>query len=146
MVIAKKVGNYMKQVILVNGWLEMPPGKLAAQVSHASMVFLVRYIQSGSKVGNVVTINTDERMMNVHENWLEKSFTKLVLVARTKDEYDRVIKKLNKFNYINGIDYFEIIDKGLTVFGGVPTHTCTGFYPMEQNEINKFFGSLPLLE
>lgn len=136
----------MKQVILVNGWLEMPPGKLATQVSHASMVFLVRYIQSGKKVGNIVTIDTDDRMTNIHENWLEKSFTKLVLVARTQEEYDRVIKKLNKFGYANGIDYFEIIDKGLTIFDGVPTHTCTGFYPMEQNEINKFFGNLPLLK
>lgn len=136
----------MKQVILVNGWLDMPAGKLAAQVSHASMVFLVRYIQSGAKVGNVVKIETDERMWNIHESWLEKSFTKLILVARTQEEYDRVIKKLDKFNYVEGVDYFEIVDKGLTVFDGVPTHTCTGFYPMPQSQINKLFGSLPLLK
>lgn len=38
-----------KQVIVVNKGLNMSPGKLAAQVSHASMAFLTRMIQVNTK-------------------------------------------------------------------------------------------------
>lgn len=40
---------HMKQTIVINKGLGMSPGKLAAQVSHASMAFLTTMIQQGTK-------------------------------------------------------------------------------------------------
>ena len=40
---------YYKQIIVVNKELNMSKGKMAAQVSHASMAFLTRMIQKNTK-------------------------------------------------------------------------------------------------
>lgn len=40
---------YYKQIIVVNKELNMSKGKMAAQVSHASMVFLTRMIQANTR-------------------------------------------------------------------------------------------------
>ena len=45
---------HMKQTIVVNKELNMSPGKLSAQVSHASMAFLTTMIQQGT---NKILIN-----------------------------------------------------------------------------------------
>ena len=39
----------MKQIIIARKDLNMSPGKLAAQVSHASMAFLTNLIKSNTK-------------------------------------------------------------------------------------------------
>ena len=41
---------YYKQIIIVNKELNMSKGKMAAQVSHASMAFLTRMIQKNAKI------------------------------------------------------------------------------------------------
>lgn len=126
----------MKQVILINNWLEMPTGKLIAQAAHASLAPLSNLIAKSERNDRTVSIEMPQELID----WFDDSFTKLALIVRSEAEWAQVKKKLDKDN----IEYFEIIDKGLTVFNGIPTHTCTGFYPMKQEEINKYFGHLPL--
>lgn len=121
----------------------MPSGKMAAQVAHASVVPLVRAVQNGEVLAEGdQTINMNFNLPASLAPWMNGSFTKLILVLRTEEEWKRVEKKLIK----NDVPYFIILDKGLTVFNGVVTHTTTGFYPMEQDDINKYFGNLPLLK
>ena len=136
----------LKQVILVNSWVDMPPGKIAAQVSHASMVFIaVKAKESQSEVKGDVVVSTIEWDSNFWDNWfVNGTFAKLVLSVRSKEEYEQIVKRLEKNGFVINRDYFEIIDHGRTVFDGVPTHTCTGFAPMPQKMINKLFGSLPM--
>lgn len=124
--------NEVKQVILVNSWVDMPPGKVAAQVSHASMVFLaVKAKNSGVEVKDDVVVSTIEWDSDFWDNWfVNGTFAKLVLAVRSQEEYNQVVKRLEKNGLIINQDYFEIIDHGRTVFDGVPTHTCTGFISM----------------
>lgn len=136
----------LKQVIVVNGWLDMPAGKLAAQVSHASMAFLtnaLRQSKDRTEPFNEVLIETlGEETLN---DWLlGDSFTKLILVARTPEEWEDVKRRLVKYDLADFRDYIQIIDQGRTCFDGVPTHTCTGFRPMRNSIIKKIFGNLPL--
>ena len=152
----------LKQVILVNGWLDMPVGKIAAQVSHASMAFLTNWIREGVVVytdthgidpkystsfrGGSETFELDYSYIEEVQPWLTGSFGKLVLVVRSQEELEQVMERVAKNFMEEGEDFFSIIDAGRTVFDGVPTHTCTGFKPLPQKTINKLFGSLPLLK
>lgn len=152
----------LKQVILVNGWLDMPAGKLASQVSHASMVFLTNWIKTGVVVTKNCreinqeisasfeeerqTLELDYRYIEEIVPWLTKSFPKIVLLARSQEELEDIIIRAEAFGLNENEGYFKIIDSGRTVFNGINTHTCTGFVPMPQNVINKLFGSLPLLK
>ena len=133
-----------KQVIVVNKGLEMPVGKLASQVSHASMAFLtrqIRWVATEETDYYSATLKIDK---DIYEGWIEGSFTKVVLSVNSEEELYKTIERANKKGLIEGIDYFKIIDKGLTVFNGVPTFTCIGFAPMREDIINKVVGSLPL--
>lgn len=149
-----------KQVILVNGWLDMPVGKVAAQVSHASMAFLTNWIREGgvssesdgstiSKVDLTLSLYNsllpEADLRDVMVNWLTGSFAKLILVVRSQEELDATLARIEKKGLLEKRDYFKIIDAGRTVFDGAPTYTCTGFKPMPQSQVNKLFGSLPLL-
>ena len=125
----------------------MPSGKVAAQVSHASMAFVVKKIQD-----NVVnrdkngTISEVVLSNDIFDGWVNGSFAKLILSVRSEDEMNQVMERLNKSEMIENVDYFKIIDQGRTVFEGVETWTCTGFVPMKQKDINRLFGSLPLFK
>lgn len=142
----------LKQVILVNGWLNMPLGKTAAQASHASIAFMTNRIRQYYKDINNIDNYVHEdgvagttsflEMPDGTKDWILGSFTKIILEVRTEEEWESIKNKLDK----NGVEYYEIVDKGLTLFNNVPTHTCTGFIPMKQRDIDKYFGSLPLLK
>ena len=133
-----------KQVIVVNRGLEMPTGKLAAQVSHASMAFLTRQIRRVAAEENDYYSATLKIDKDMYECWIEGAFTKVVLSVNTEEDLYKTIERANKRNLVEGVDYFKIIDKGLTVFNGIPTFTCIGFAPMREDVINKVVGSLPL--
>lgn len=75
----------MKQVIIARKDLALSPGKLSAQVSHASMAFLSHMIQEHSKAKMIgyypahdtSSIGTDAVMMYKREdlmNWAQKAF------------------------------------------------------------------------
>lgn len=136
----------LKQVILVNGWCDMPIGKLAAQAAHGSMAFLTNSLHKESVIDGKVnaTMQIEE---DIWEDWLKNgAFAKLALKVRSEKELEQVLTRAHKYGLTENQDYFKIIDNGRTVFNGVKTHTVTGFKPMPQSTINKVFGSLPMLK
>jgi len=126
----------VKQVIVVRKDLNMRKGKVAAQVAHAAMKFIVDNNESDSPNGLTVDLTDDEAQ------WLfGGSFTKVVAAAKSEDE----LRELIRHAEVLGIGVYPIIDSGKTEFNGVATLTCASFGPGQVDDIDRITGHLPLL-
>lgn len=126
----------VKQVIVVRHDLQMRKGKIAAQVAHAAMKFLVDNDESPHPDQILVKLSPDEA------TWIRKqSFTKIVARCDSEDELNDLIMKAN----LAGIPVYPIIDAGRTEFNGEPTLTCASFGPCEAPALDRITGQLKLL-
>ena len=113
----------LKQVIVVRSDLNLSPGKLAAQVAHASL------FSAG---------NADDAVV---ERWKAQGSKKVVLVAKNLKHIQQLHEKCKQL----GIAHSVISDAGLTELKK-GTVTCIGIGPADEKNINKVTGSLPLLK
>lgn len=77
-----------KQLIIARRDLNMSPGKLAAQVSHASIAFLLEKLYWGSKEvvkerDGHIGISLDRDLFH---NWIAEAETKVVCRAKNKND------------------------------------------------------------
>lgn len=114
-----------KQVIVIRKDLKMRKGKMAAQVAHASMSFLLADL---------------DRTSEEHE-WLSGSFAKVVVSVNSEKELEALVHKGREA----GIKVFDIVDSGRTEFHGEPTLTCAAFGPAEVSRLDKVTGGLELM-
>lgn len=130
------MGNDIKQVIVVRKDLSLRKGKLAAQVAHASMKFLVD--NNEAERGDEITV----KLSHDEANWLlSGSFTKIVVGCDSEDALRDLVFQAE----LADIEVHPIIDAGRTEFDGVPTLTCAAFGPCQAEEIDKITGNLKLL-
>ena len=108
-----------KQIIVVRRDLKMPKGKMAAQVSHASMACILNLFRDSD---NNYHYETKEDC-GVSQ-WLNGSFTKVVLYCNSLEEILEVKKKADDAGLLTAL----IEDEGRTVFNE-PTVTCLGIGP-----------------
>ena len=113
----------MKQVIVVNEELNLPPGKLAAQVAHAS-------------VASFLSADEKERSF-----WLEAGMPKIVLVCDGLNQLSKLLEKSQTL----GLPAYLVRDGGKTILEP-GTVTCLGIGPAKSNLIDKVTGSLKLLK
>lgn len=127
----------VKQVIVIRKDLNMPAGKLAAQVAHASTgAFLKHYNQVR---GGDLYIQTSSNYEENVEPWLNGEFTKVCLKVDSEEELLEVFQKCSS----NRIKCSLIKDAAHTVFNE-PTITCLGIGPWKSEEIDKITGHLKL--
>lgn len=124
----------VKQVIIVRKDLKMPPGKLAAQVAHASLGALLDEIRD----------TRSDKIFKVKEKsaaytWLSESFVKIILAVDSEEELLEIYKQAKE----RGFPCSLIVDEGRTVFNG-PTITCLGIGPCFNVDIDKITGHLKL--
>jgi PTH2 family peptidyl-tRNA hydrolase len=112
----------MKQVIIVNSQLKLPPGKLAAQVAHASVS---SFISAGS---------------NHQQAWLEVGMPKVILSAGSEQEVIEYYQKALTANLSTKL----IKDAGRTVVAA-GTITCVGIGPAAERDIDQISGHLKLV-
>lgn len=140
-----------KQIIIARKDLDMSPGKLAAQVSHASMAFLTNPIKKNAEIVNSSedesgyqyksTLSFDSKLF---EEWILGAFTKVVLGARNRNQLLKAIEMAKEQGMEEGKDFFLIKDNCYTELtpeeideeGIGRTLTCIGFRPMESDEID----------
>jgi PTH2 family peptidyl-tRNA hydrolase len=122
----------VKQIILIRKDLQMKDGKLATQVSHASL-------------GSLLSLKKEDHERYFFDKqpflveWLEDRFTKICLAVRNEEEllkYYKIIKKTD-------IPHALIEDAGFTEFTE-PTLTCLGIGPFWNEEIDKITKRLRL--
>lgn len=124
----------MRQLIIARKDLNMSHGKLAAQVSHASMAFLSNWMRSH--------MDEDGRIEGWLDNytfdWINGSFIKTVCEAKNKNQLLKAITKAEELGFREGEDFFLIKDNCLTElepeevdeYGVGRTLTCIGFRPL----------------
>jgi peptidyl-tRNA hydrolase, PTH2 family len=113
----------MKQVLIVNSALALPPGKMAAQVAHASIAAF---------------LSADDAK---RQKWLEAGMPMIVLDGGTEAQIRRLLRQAQEA----GVPAYLVRDAGRTV---VPegTVTCLGIGPASVAEIDALTGALGLLK
>ena len=141
----------MRQVIIARKDLNMSPGKLAAQVSHAAMAFItapMRRIHPDKvyKDGEIIAVMPKMFMqVDVYNEWIKGSFTKTICEAKNRYQLEKAIAIANELDLTEGIDYFLIKDNCLTELepeevdedGIGRTLTCIGFRPLPDDIAHK---------
>jgi PTH2 family peptidyl-tRNA hydrolase len=129
----------IKQWIVVRADLGMSRGKMAAQVAHAAMIWIVRHLgvalATHEGVGYTlhgVPISDDQ------SEWITKAFTKIVLRVESEEELREILRQGNEA----GLESYMVTDKGLTEFDGVPTPTCVAIGPTRASKATPIIGHL----
>jgi peptidyl-tRNA hydrolase, PTH2 family len=112
----------MKQVIVVNGALDLPGGKMAAQVAHAALgAFLMAPRQNQA-------------------DWLQQGMPKVVVQCASEEALSAVLAQAEAA----GLPTMLVRDAGKTVVQA-GTVTCVGIGPDLAERINPITGELPLV-
>jgi peptidyl-tRNA hydrolase len=112
----------MKQVIVVNGALDLPRGKMAAQVAHAA-------------VGALLAAPRQNQA-----DWLQQGMPKVVVQCGSEDELLSLLAQAEAA----GLPAMLIRDAGRTVLQA-GTATCIGIGPDGAERIDPITGELPLM-
>ena len=133
-----------KQIIIARKDLNMSAGKLAAQVSHASMAFLTNAIRCNSHYyeseDNIYYSVEFDFEQDLFEQWIDGEFTKCVLKAKNKSQLLKAKALAEEMGMIENEDFFCIYDNchtELTPEDNGRTLTCIGFKPMDSEVIDK---------
>jgi peptidyl-tRNA hydrolase, PTH2 family len=111
----------MKQVIVVNSSLKLPPGKMAAQVAHAAVGAFLRAPSS------------------LQKHWLDDGMPKIVLRCDSEAEMFAVLRDAEAA----GLPVSLVRDVGRTVTNP-GTATCIGIGPDSADKIDVITGKLAL--
>ena len=140
-----------KQIIIARKDLNMSAGKLAAQVSHASMAFLTNAIRNdwfkwvtygdnedgSDKIYYSTELTFDK---DLFEQWINGEFTKCVLKAKNKSQLLKAKTLAEEMGMTENKDFFCIYDNchtELTPEDNGRMLTCIGFKPMDSEIIDK---------
>lgn len=134
----------MRQVIIARKDLNMSPGKLAAQVAHASWAFLsngIRKCLPNAKFDDYekkyyFKLSLDK---DIAEEWFGGVFTKTVCEAKNKNQLLKAKEIAEENGLVEGVDFFLINDACNTELtpeevdenGVGRTLTCIGFRPLD---------------
>jgi len=135
----------IKQVIIVRKDLHMRAGKIAAQVSHASMqVVLDRMLKSKVEFGKEIwslSLFGEDYSNDPLSKWLNGHFTKVVLYVDSLEEMEDIERSAQEL----GIPTAKIIDTGKTEFHNVSTPTCVALGPYDSEVLGRLTGHLKLI-
>ncbi len=124
-----------KMVIVVRKDLQMRKGKIAAQVAHAAMGFIVANCDLSSR-GDLTSKLKQEEV-----EWLNGAHAKIVVGIDTEQELLDLITKAE----FKDVEVYAVTDAGRTEFHGVPTLTCAALGPGYIERLDELTGHLKLL-
>ena len=125
----------VKQVIVVRKDLKMRKGKVAAQVAHAAMKFILDNNEAERGGELHVSLNESEVM------WMTGSFTKAIVGV----DSENALRDLIFMARLHDVEVHSITDEGRTEFDGVPTLTCAAFGPDNVEILDEITGHLKLI-
>ena len=134
----------MRQLIIARKDLNMSPGKLAAQVAHASWAFIsngIRKCMETAKLDEYEQKYTFKLSLDkdIAEEWFCGIFTKTVCEAKNKNQLLKAKEIAEELGLVEGKDFFLIKDACNTELtpeeidenGIGRTLTCIGFRPLD---------------
>lgn len=144
----------MRQLIIARKDLNMSAGKLAAQVSHASMAFLtapLRVRDAKDDKNRIKRIEDGEYVFEIkidaetYDDWVCGIFTKTICEARNRNQLLKAKKMAEELGMEEEKDFFLIKDNCLTELEPEEidendvgrTLTCIGFRPLPDDVAHK---------
>lgn len=142
----------MRQLIIARKDLQMSPGKLAAQVSHASMAFLSAAIKRGARQERAslddepnyyeITFRLDRA---TYDDWFSGIYTKTICEAKNRNQLLKAKTLAESLGLKEGSDFFIVKDRCLTELepeeidaaGDGWTTTAIGFRPLPDELIQQ---------
>lgn len=124
-----------KMVIAIRKDLNMRKGKMAAQASHAALMFLVSNNDADRADELHVKLSKEEA------EWLFNAMPKIVVGVQSEDELRDLVVSAK----LKNIAVHTVTDAGRTEFHGEPMITCAAFGPDDPDAINEITGHLTLL-
>lgn len=124
--------NKIKQVIVVRHDLKMRQGKAIAQGGHAVAELFWSMIDNKKTGPQLVNLLAWSR------HWGQAKITARV---DSLEELREIAAKAREA----GLEVHEVVDSGLTEFGGVPTMTCISIGPDVSSRIDPITGHLKLM-
>ena len=130
----------MRQLIIARKDLHMSPGKLAAQVAHASMAFISYRIRKNTMQQYDYSWNCEFEINDKDwEDWWNGIFTKTICEAKNKNQLLKAKELAEELGMVEGKDFFLIKDACNTELtpeevdenGVGRTLTCIGFKPLD---------------
>ena len=130
----------MRQLIIARKDLNMSPGKLAAQVAHASWAFISNQIRNEPAWHKYDTYHLDLAIpANIYKEWFCGIFTKTICEAKNKNQLLKAKQLAEEIGLVEGKDFFLIMDACNTELepeevdenGVGRTLTCIGFRPLD---------------
>ena len=128
--------EYPKQALVFNRALNMGAGKLAAQLSHASMGSFLKLFDKKENENNFELNLKMEKGLPI-EQWVNQKFTKVVLYVKSEE----ALLKVYNNAIAKGLNAVLIKDEGLTFFDK-PTYTCVGIGPDLPSNLKPVTGKL----
>ena len=137
-----------KQVLVFNRALNMPSGKLAAQLSHASLGCVLQlfdkisFVDSSIESTDITTgvqYSSFFKKESAEYKWINEEFTKIVCYVKSEE----ALLKLYENAQAAGLNSVLIKDAGHTFFDK-PTYTCVGIGPAFSSELEPVTGKLQL--
>ena len=150
------MGPVVRQYIVVDRSLEMSPGKLAAQVAHASVAPLLagtqRYVGGEAGLapiglewgGSLARTAVDADVLAA---WVRQGEPKIVLAVDGEHALASLVSRAENRGLMEDLDFFCIRDAcktELTPDESGSRWTCVGFSPMDVETIAPVTGQLPL--
>jgi len=129
----------MRQIIIARKDLNMSPGKLAAQVAHASFAFISNQIRNTPAIENETGYNVSVLLeKDILDEWFKGIFTKTICEAKNKNQLLKAKTIAEELGLIENKDFFlirdacntELIPEEFDENGIGRTLTCIGFKPL----------------
>lgn len=139
----------MRQLIIARKDLQMSPGKLAAQVAHASLAFLTTRMKGGATLFSNAEKPYYETALfldkDIYEQWICGIFTKTICEAKNRNQIMKAVTIAEELGLQEGKDFFLIKDCCLTELepeevdenGVGRVLTCIGFKPLPDDVAHK---------
>jgi PTH2 family peptidyl-tRNA hydrolase len=131
----------IKQVIVVRKDLNMRKGKIAAQVSHASMKILLDLMNTMQTSHDIVQWSVELNTNDPLHTWMLGQFTKIVLYI---PDLNDMLNLKDRAEFL-GIRTALIVDAGKTEFHNKPTPTALALGPDDSDVLAELTGDLKLI-
>lgn len=132
----------IKQVLVWRHDLKVRRGKQLAQISHASMKFIVDRMQDNVLLPEGWYSALDRTAFSEAElSWMQGLFTKICVRVNSEEELYEIHHSALEAGLVSSL----IIDSGATEFNGVPTPTCIAIGPTYSSLIDPITSNLELL-
>ena len=131
----------MRQLIIARKDLKMSPGKLAAQVAHASWAFVSNKLDA---VFDYVSLDVEvsfSTSLDIWNDWFNDTYTKTICEAKSFNHLMKAKTIAEELGLVENKDFFFVHDACFTELEPEEmdgtTITCIGFKPLDDETAHK---------